>query len=96
MNTGSRLRALKNTRMRGVSSAPSVCSITTAIRAATAVAARCLGVERRTGTLVPGMEADLIVVERNPLDDIRALQDVLVVLADGNVAFNRIPFGLGR
>jgi imidazolonepropionase-like amidohydrolase len=67
-----------------------------AIRAATAVAARCLGVERRTGTLVPGMEADLIVVERNPLDDIRALQDVLVVLADGTVALNRIPFGLGR
>jgi imidazolonepropionase-like amidohydrolase len=67
-----------------------------AIRAATAEAARCLGVEKRTGTLQPGMEADLIVVERNPLDDVRALQDVLVVIADGTVAMRRIPFGLAR
>nr|MCU0634447.1 amidohydrolase family protein [Gemmatimonadaceae bacterium] len=67
-----------------------------ALRTATAVAARCLGLERRTGTLVPGLEADLIVVERNPLEDVRALQDVLVVVADGRVALNRIPFGLRR
>ncbi|MCU0649637.1 MAG: amidohydrolase family protein [Gemmatimonadaceae bacterium] len=67
-----------------------------AIRSATAVAARCLGIDQRTGTLVPGKEADLIVVERNPLEDVRALQDVLVVVADGRVALNRVPFGLGR
>jgi imidazolonepropionase-like amidohydrolase len=67
-----------------------------ALRAATVEAARCLGIDKRTGSLVPGMEADLIVVERNPLEDVRALQDVLVVIADGAVGLNRIPFGLGR
>lgn len=67
-----------------------------AIRAGSAIAARCLGIDRRTGTLEIGKEADLIVVERNPLEDVRALQDVLVVVADGAVALNRIPFGLGR
>jgi imidazolonepropionase-like amidohydrolase len=67
-----------------------------AVRAATSVAAGCLGIATRTGTLEPGKEADLIVVERNPLEDIRALQDVLVVVADGVAAMNRIPFGLRR
>ncbi|MCC7051845.1 MAG: amidohydrolase family protein [Gemmatimonadaceae bacterium] len=65
-----------------------------AIRAATAVAARCLGIDTRVGTLRVGMEADLAVFERNPLDDIRALQDAVIVIADGRVALKRIPFGL--
>jgi imidazolonepropionase-like amidohydrolase len=40
------------------------------------------------------MEADLIVVEQNPLDDIRALQDVVIVITDGRVAVRRVPFGM--
>jgi imidazolonepropionase-like amidohydrolase len=65
-----------------------------ALQSATSVAAQCLGLAGRTGSLRVGLEADLIVVERNPLDDIRALQDVLVVVSDGRVALKRIPFGL--
>lgn len=65
-----------------------------AIRSATAVAAQCLGIESRVGTLRAGMEADLVVVERNPLEDVRALQDVVIVIADGKVALKRIPFTL--
>jgi imidazolonepropionase-like amidohydrolase len=65
-----------------------------AIRAATAIAADCLGIAQRVGTLRPGMEADLVVVERNPLDDISALQDAVIVIADGRVALKRIPFGV--
>ena len=38
------------------------------------------------------VEADLIVVERNPLQDARALADVLVVISNGRVALNRLPF----
>ncbi len=38
------------------------------------------------------MEADLLVMERNPLNDIGALQDVLVVINDGRVALNRLGF----
>ena len=65
-----------------------------ALRSATAVAATCLGIAQRVGTLKPGMEADLVVIERNPLDDIRALQDAVIVIADGKVALKRIPFGV--
>lgn len=65
-----------------------------AIRSATSVAASCLGIAQRTGTLRPGMEADLVVIERNPLDDVRALQDAVVVISDGRVALKRIPFGV--
>ena len=64
-----------------------------ALQSATTVAAELLGVASRTGRLVPGFEADLIVVEGNPLDDPRALQDALVVVSNGTVALNRLPFG---
>jgi imidazolonepropionase-like amidohydrolase len=63
-----------------------------AIRSATTVAADLLGLGARTGALRPGLDADLIVVEGNPLEDIRALQDVLVVVSNGRVALERIPF----
>jgi imidazolonepropionase-like amidohydrolase len=65
-----------------------------AIRSATAHSAAALGLGARTGTVVVGKEADLIVVERDPLDDIGALADVLVVVSDGRVALRRIPFTL--
>lgn len=64
-----------------------------ALRSATTVAADLLGVGSKTGTLTVGMEADVIVVERNPLQDARALADVLVVISNGHVALNRLPFG---
>ncbi len=38
-------------------------------------------------------EADLIVVGTNPLEDITALEDVQVVISNGRVALNRLPFG---
>jgi imidazolonepropionase-like amidohydrolase len=56
------------------------------------VAADLLGLSR-TGALQTGFEADLIVVERNPLQDSKALADVLVVISNGRVALNRLPFG---
>lgn len=65
-----------------------------AIQGATKTAAECLGIANRTGTIEVGKEADLIIVERNPLDDVVALQDVLVVVSNGRVALKRIPFGL--
>lgn len=64
-----------------------------ALRSATTVAADLLGIGARTGTIQVGMEADLVVVERNPLQDPRALADVLVVLSNGRVGLNRLPFG---
>ena len=63
-----------------------------AIRAATTVAAELLGVGDRTGRVAPGFEADLLVLDRNPLEDIGRYQDVLFVMSDGIVALDRLDF----
>jgi len=62
-----------------------------AIKAATSVAAECLMINTRTGAIRPGLEADLIVVDRDPTADLEALRDVLFVLNDGKVVINRLP-----
>jgi imidazolonepropionase-like amidohydrolase len=61
-----------------------------AVAAATVNGARLLGIEGRTGRVAEGLEADLIVVDRNPLDDVTALFEPLLVLTDGRVALNRL------
>jgi imidazolonepropionase-like amidohydrolase len=61
-----------------------------AIKAATSVAATCIGVDKRTGFVKPGMEADLIAIERDPTVDISAIQDVIVVINNGKIAVNRL------
>lgn len=61
-----------------------------AIKAATSVAAACIGVEKRTGSIKPGMEADFIAIERDPIADITAIQDVIVVINNGRIAVNRL------
>jgi len=61
-----------------------------AIKSATSVAARCLGVDARTGILKVGLEADLIAVDRDPLADVGALRDVVLVVNNGRVAINRL------
>jgi imidazolonepropionase-like amidohydrolase len=63
-----------------------------AIRGATSLAAELFGIEDETGSIRPGLEADLIVVDTNPLDDIRSLQDALIVISNGHVVLNRLPF----
>lgn len=64
-----------------------------AIQAATVVAAELLGIQNKTGRIVPGYEADLVLVPGNPLEDIRALQDALMVMSNGHLALKRMPFG---
>lgn len=64
-----------------------------ALQAATIVPAEMLRIERRTGAIAPGLEADLIAVEGNPLENPRAAQDVLLVMADGRIAINRLEMG---
>lgn len=63
-----------------------------ALAAATSRAAALLGVDDHTGRIEPGMDADLIVVDADPTEDIRAVQDVLVVVNDGEVAVNRLAW----
>jgi len=64
-----------------------------ALQSATTVAAQLLGVDKRTGAIEPGLDADIIVVERNPLEQVRTLQDPLLVVSNGRVAVNRLNFG---
>ncbi len=61
-----------------------------ALSAATRNGARVLGIEGRTGTIAVGLEADLIVVDRNPLEDLRALFEPLLVVTDGKVVLDRL------
>ncbi len=65
-----------------------------ALQTATTVAAELLGIDRRTGSIEPGFEADLVVVERNPLEYVRTLQDPLLVVSNGRVAVNRLNFAM--
>lgn len=60
-----------------------------ALQAATTVAAELLGISDHTGRVAPGLQADLIVLERNPLDDVGVVQDPLLVVSDGKVVAQR-------
>ena len=59
-----------------------------AIVGATSLNAAALGMQDRIGSLAPGMEADLIAVDGDPLTDITALGRVLVVIKGGKVYKN--------
>ena len=63
------------------------------LASATSGAAELLGIGSRTGRVAAGLEADLIVLDGNPLDDPAWLQDVLIVITNGRVVLNRLPFG---
>ncbi|MGE3273760.1 MAG: amidohydrolase family protein [Vicinamibacterales bacterium] len=64
-----------------------------ALQSATTTAAELLRVEARTGAIAPGLEADLMVVEANPLEDVVALQDPLLIMSNGRLALDRLHFG---
>ena len=54
-----------------------------AIRAATATAARALKADEQMGTLTAGKLANLVIVARDPLEDITALREVVLTLKRG-------------
>ncbi len=56
-----------------------------AIVSATSLAAQSLDLEDTIGSIAPGMEADLIAVDGNPLTDITALRRVVFVMKGGHV-----------
>ncbi|MBW8838602.1 MAG: amidohydrolase family protein, partial [Gemmatimonadetes bacterium] len=59
-----------------------------AIVAATSLNAEALGLADRIGSIAPGMEADVIAVEGDPIADITALQHVVFVMKGGRVYRN--------
>ncbi len=60
-----------------------------ALQAATTTAAELFEMDDRVGRIEAGFEADLIVLERNPLQGIEIVQDVLMVVSDGEVIVQR-------
>ena len=56
-----------------------------ALRAATIEGARYLGMEAELGSLEPGKLADLVVLERNPLDGIENSDSVRWVIKNGEL-----------
>jgi len=59
-----------------------------AIVSATSLAAQSLQLADTIGALAPGLEADLIGLDGNPLDDITALRRVVFVMKGGQVVKN--------
>ncbi len=59
-----------------------------ALYTATCRGAEMAGIGDITGTLEPGKSADMIVVEKNPLEDLRVLRNVDMVVAQGRVIRN--------
>jgi imidazolonepropionase-like amidohydrolase len=68
-----------------------------AIHATTQMGACCMGLGSEVGLLKEGMLADLLVVDGDPLQDVRILQDqtrIKVIMKDGDVIKNSLSIDL--
>jgi imidazolonepropionase-like amidohydrolase/ABC-type multidrug transport system permease subunit len=63
-----------------------------ALQAATYNAAKLLRVDNRIGTIEKGKEASLLIVDGNPLQDVRALSSISVVMMKGEYVGRRQIF----
>jgi len=64
-----------------------------ALQAATITNAEMLRLEKQIGVVEAGFQADVLVVDANPLDNIRTLLDPLLVISNGRLALDRLTFG---
>ena len=64
-----------------------------AVQAATITNAELLMLDKQIGSIEPGYEADLLIVDANPLDNIRTLLDPLLVISNGRIGLDRLSFG---
>lgn len=63
------------------------------LRAATVTGARIIGKAGVLGVIAEGAEADMIVLDANPLEDISALRDICMTVSDGDVVYSRPSAG---
>ncbi len=62
------------------------CSNLEALRAGTLGNAEVLGIAKQKGSITVGKDADLVVYKRNPLEDLKALNEVKLVFAKGRIS----------
>jgi imidazolonepropionase-like amidohydrolase len=55
------------------------------IKAATIIPAQMLGIDDQVGTVTPGLWADLVAVEGDPIDDVTAMTQVRFVMKNGKI-----------
>lgn len=60
------------------------------IMSGTSIAAESLGMADKIGSIAPGLEADLVATEGNPLEDITAVRRVVFVMKGGKVYKNTL------
>lgn len=58
------------------------------LRAATLTGAEIIGQEGNLGVITEGAEADVVMLKKNPLEDISALHEIEMTIADGRVAYS--------
>jgi imidazolonepropionase-like amidohydrolase len=59
-----------------------------ALMSATSIAAESLNMQNEIGSIAPGMQADIIAIDGDPLQDITAVRRVVFVMKDGKVFEN--------
>jgi imidazolonepropionase-like amidohydrolase len=62
-----------------------------AIMSATSISAESLGMKDKIGAIAPGMDADIIAMDGDPLHDVTAARRVVFVMKDGKVYENLAP-----
>ena len=62
-----------------------------AIISGTSMAAESLNMKDKIGSIAPGLEADLVAVDGNPLEDITAVRRAIFVMKGGKVYKNTAP-----
>ena len=63
-----------------------------ALQAATLNNAQMLRLEKQIGQIAAGFDADILIVERNPLEQVSTLQDPLLVMNNGRIGLDRLNF----
>jgi imidazolonepropionase-like amidohydrolase/Tol biopolymer transport system component len=56
-----------------------------ALRCATWMSARCIGLDKELGSIQPGLLADIIVIDGDPLTDIRQSENILYTMINGRL-----------
>jgi len=57
----------------------------------TSLSAKSLGLEKEIGTIAPGMQADIVAMEGNPLTDPTSVRRVVFVMKGGTIFKNAVP-----